>query len=260
MDREKFQPVCMKCSREQLEQARPILEAHGLRMVMIDHDRNYNYLVNNLLDIPGHVSNYGRSTDYGRTVVDEWDLDLFLQYCGVENKTTKVMSTPKMYEVHLKDIMKIHDIACDTWKEIIMEIYISKVHKLKLTYTFFQSDVDRMFNAATEEQIPVLEEVFGKQVEKIEWDKIKTGSKVKIKYSGEHCDGWRWNMQETVEVDVVFFGTKHYILQNGTFQKESHYDHYFTFHSYDDKTNKFVLFGSNDFNDCKNFVVEVIEY
>jgi hypothetical protein len=248
----------MKCSREQFEQARPILEAHGLEVAMIDNVHYYNYLVNNLGNVSGNVSNYTRSTDYGRAVVDEWDLELFLQYCGIETKTTKDMSTPKMYEVHLKDIMKIHDIACDTWKEIIMNDYISKVHKLKLTFTFFQGDVDRMFQAATRSQVPVLEEVFGKQVEEIEWDKIKTGSKVKIKYSGEHCDGWRWDMQETVEVDVVFFGTKHYINSNG-FNKGFHYDHYFTFHSHDE-TNKFVLFGSNDFNDCKNFVVEVIEY
>ena len=165
-----------------------------------------------------------------------------------------------MYEVHLKDIMKIHDIACDTWKEIIMNDYISKVHKLKLTYTFFQSDVDKMFKAATLSQVPVLEQVFGKQVEKIEWNKIKTGSKVKIKYSGQHCSGWRWDLDETREVDVVFFGTKHQLLPNGTFSKESYYNHYFTFHTHDDKTNKFVLYGSNDFDDCKNFVTEVIEY
>ena len=178
---------------------------------------------------------------------------------GIETKTNKNMSTPKMYEVHLRDIMKIHDIACDMWKEMIMNNYISNVHKLKLTYTFFQSDVDRMFLAATRSQVPVLEQVFGKQVKEIEWDKIKTGSKVKIKYSGEHCDGWRWDMDETVEVDVVFFGTKHYLNSNG-FNKESHYDHYFTFHAHDDKTNKFVLFGSNYFDNCKNFVVEVVEY
>lgn len=179
---------------------------------------------------------------------------------GIENK---VMSTPKMYEVHLKDIMKIHDIACDAWKEIITESCISKVHKLKLTHTFFQSDVDKMFKAATEKQIPVLEQVFGKQVEKIEWDKIKTGSKVKIKYSGLyglHCSGWRWDMDETVEVDVVFFGTKHYIYPNGIFVKQSYYNHYFTFHAHDDETDKFVLYGSNDFDDCKYFIVEVIEY
>ena len=165
-----------------------------------------------------------------------------------------------MYEVHLRDIMKIHDIACDTWKEIIMNDHISKVHKLKLTRTFFQSEVDKMFQAATTSQVPVLEQVFGKQVKEIEWDKIKTGSKVKIKYSGEHCAGWRWDMDETVEVDVVFFDTKHCIYPNGTFKKEFRYDYYFTFHSHDDKTHKFVLFGSNDFDDCKNFVVEVIEY
>jgi hypothetical protein len=250
----------MKCSWEQFEQVRPILEAHGLEVVAVDNIRSYDYLVNNLSSVPGHVSNYERSTDYGRTVVDHWDLDLFLWYCGIETKITKVMSTPKMYEVHLKDIMKIHDIACDTWKEIIMNDYISKVHNLKLTYTFFQSDVDKMFKAATSSQVPVLEQVFGKQVKEIEWDKIKTGSKVKIKYSGEHCSGWRWDMQEAVEVDVVFFGTKHQLLPNGTFSKESYYNHYFTFHAYDDKTDKFVLFGSDHFDDCKNFVVEVIEY
>jgi hypothetical protein len=259
INKNEFRPICMKCLREQFEQARPILEAHGLNVVQIEDNPNFDYLVNNLGGTPGNISNIYPDTNFGRIVVDRWDLALFLNYCGIETKTTKDMSTPKMYEVHLRDIMKIHDIACDTWKEIIMNDYISKVHKLKLTFTFFQGDVDRMFQAATTSQVPVLEQVFGKPVKEIEWDKIKTGSKVKIKYSGEHCDGWRWDMQETVEVDVVFFGTKHYINSNG-FNKGFHYDHYFTFHSHDDKTNKFVLFGSNDFDDCKNFVVEVIEY
>ena len=221
INREKFQPVCMKCSWEQFEQVRPILEAHRLEVVAIDYIPGHDYLVNNLSSVPGHISNYKRSTDYGRTVVDEWDLELFLHYCGIDTKTTKVMSTPKMYEVHLRDIMKIHDIACDAWKEVITESCISKVHKLKLTHTFFQSDVDKMFKAATKKQIPVLEQVFGKQVEKIEWDKIKTGSKVRIKYSGQHCSGWRWDLDETREVDVVFFGTEHYIRENGTFGKQS---------------------------------------
>jgi hypothetical protein len=257
MNKKNFKPVCMKCSREQFEQARPILEAHGLELFDVDYQCSFhNYLVNNLSDTPGRISNYERSTKYGRAVVDEWDLELFLHYCGIETKTTKVMSTPKMYEVHLRDIMKIHDIACDTWKEIIMNDYISEVHKLKLTYTFFQSDVDKMFQAATTSQVPVLEQVFGKHVKEIEWDKIKTGSKVKIKYSGDHCSGWRGSMDSEIEVDVVFFGTQHYITGDGVFDNSGSMTYYFTFHN----NSRYILFGSDDFNACKNFVVEVIEY
>jgi hypothetical protein len=166
------------------------------------------------------------------------------------------MSIPKMYEVHLKDIMKIHDIACDTWKEIIMESYISKVHNLKLTKTFFQSDVDKMFKAATSSQVPVLEQVFGKQVEKIEWNKIKTGSKVKIKYSGLHVNGWDGSMDDEKVVDVVFFGTKCCFTEKGDFRKDGMYNSYWTFI----EDGQFILFGSNDYTAYENFVVEVIEY
>jgi len=239
-------------------------EAIGVKFVGLKLTDDELDQVRHQMEARGFIHHYSRMNAQG------WTTGTRFCYSppGVEivkkpkqNKITKVMSTPKMYEVHLKDIMKIHDIACDTWKEIIMNNYISKVHNLKLTYTFFQGDVDKMFNAATAEQVPVLEEVFGKQVEKIQWSKIKTGSKVKIKYSGEHCSGWRWDMDETREVDVVFFGTEHYIRENGTFVgKQSLYNHYFTFHTHDDRTNKFVLFASNHFDDCKNFIVEVIEY
>lgn len=247
--------------RQVYSDARKDGAAVGVKFVGLELTDDELDQVRHQMEARGFTHHYSRMNAYGYGTTGT-------RFCysppGVEivekPKQIKVMSTPKMYEVHLRDIMKIHDLACDTWKEIIMNDYISKVHNLKLTYTFFQSDVDMMFKAATEKQIPVLEQVFGKQIEKIEWDKIKTGSKVKIKYSGQHCSGWRWHRQETAEVDVVFFGTKHQLLPNGTFSKESYYNHYFTFHAHDDETDKFILYGSNDFDDCKNFIVEVIEY
>ena len=91
---------------------------------------------------------------------------------------------------------------------------------------------------------------------KIEWDKIKTGSKVRIQYSGQHCEGWKGSMTAKKVVDVVFFGTKYCFTGSGNLIKDGTHYRYWTFI----EDGQFILFGSNDYTAYENFVVEVIEY
>jgi hypothetical protein len=76
----------------------------------------------------------------------------------LKNKT--VMSKQKL-TVPVTDVLEIHKIACSTWKEKIVG-YLSRVDSDQ-NITFTQREIDKMFEAATGDQEPVLEKVFGKK-------------------------------------------------------------------------------------------------
>lgn len=182
---------------------------------------------------------------------------IFYTFIQGMEETMKNQST--FIATHLIDIMKIHEIACTEWKDKIAKEYILKVDPSTLIYNFTQEEIDAMFKATTVQQLPVLESIFGVQSKPIIWENIKTGSKVTIKYSTEHCSGLI-DLNDDDELDVVFFGTKHFINGKGEFfnseSEKDYFKYYFTFH----KNKEFILFGGNDFDVCKNFIVEVIEY
>jgi hypothetical protein len=109
-----------------------------------------------------------------------------------------------------------------------------------------------MFAAATSSQIPVLVSILGERREKIDWNRIKTGSKVMIQYTGQHCNGITGiNLDEPV--NVVFYNTPHLINEDNDFRKEGSHSSYTTFH----QNGKFVLFSSDTSVD---FITKVIEY
>lgn len=160
------------------------------------------------------------------------------------------MTTPQKLTVPVTDVLKIHSIACSTWKEKIAA-YLTRVDS-KQNITFTQKEVDTMFDSATPGQRPTLVEIFGEKIT-IDFDRIKTGSKVKIKFSGKHVLGID-TFDLSKPVDVVFFKTPHGIEPGGVqFFKKSYYDSYVTFH----QNGKFALFSSHADID---YIVEVIEY
>lgn len=167
-----------------------------------------------------------------------------------QNKT--VMSKQKL-TVPVTDVLKIHSIACDAWKRKISSIYLPRVNSDQ-NIKFTQSEVDFMFRAATDSQLPVLEEVFGKQSKPIDWDKIKTGSQVMIEYSGEHCGGIS-DIDLSKPVTVIFFNTPYMVMSNGKFLPNGSYPKYCTFN----QNGKFVFFTSED-EAYKNYIVEVVQY
>ena len=71
-----------------------------------------------------------------------------------------------MVTIKRKELQKIHDIACDGWKQRITNIASGQPFgDIKLS----QAEVDEMFKAATPIQLPVLGNIFGKQREELDF-------------------------------------------------------------------------------------------
>ena len=252
-----MKPIAMKCSQEQFNQIKPILEENGLKLERIDSFNHYSYLVNNTSDALGTVSNLDEDCKkvYNREVFEEWDQDIFLQYCGIETKQNKEDMNKvyeRFYERSIEDMMKIHSVACDTWKHKILKDFILKVNPRDGMIEVMEKEVDEMFDAATPAQVPILEEVFGKQKKEIDWSRIKTGSKVMIEYTRDHCYGFN-NIDRSKPVDVVFWKTPHLINGEGKFQIDGRHSSYCTFH----QNGNYALFSSNRNTD---YVTQVVEY
>jgi hypothetical protein len=155
-----------------------------------------------------------------------------------------------MNKVNKSDLGKIHKVACDTWKSKL-EKYAQR-NPFGDSIELSDSEIDEMFAATTTSQIPVLVSILGERREKIDWEKIKTGSKVMIEYTGQHCNGITGiNLDEPV--DVVFYKTPHLINSNCEFVKNGLHASFITFH----QKGKFVLFSSGTSVD---YITKVIEY
>jgi len=160
------------------------------------------------------------------------------------------MSQQKL-KINVTELLEIHSIACSVWKTKIASQFLIRTDSTQ-HIKFTQQEIDEMFSVATEKQKPVLEKIFGKQPKPIEWNKLKTGSKVMIKYTGEHCDGIdKIDLQKPVH--ILFYKTPHSVNSIEGFLKESHYPEYCTFM----QDNNIVLFAANKNID---YITEVIEY
>jgi len=170
-----------------------------------------------------------------------------------EKQNNKEVMSKQKLTVLVTDVLKIHSIACNAWKGKIAADYLPRVNSDQ-NIKFLASEVDLMFWSATASQLPVLEEVFGKQSKPIDWDKIKTGSQVMIKYSGEHCGGIDV-IDQSKPVTVIFFNTPYMITSSGKFLSNGAYPKYCTFES----NGKYILFSANE-ETYKNYIVDVVQY
>lgn len=178
----------------------------------------------------------------GKEGYTEITFEQFKKYVLKEEKTMKTIKVKK------SDLKDIYDIACLAWKDKIRDIANRDV--FSDTVLLKQSEIDEMFKAATTSQRPVLVDIFGEPKKEIDFDKIKTGSKVMIEYSGQHCSGIdKINMKKPV--DVVFFKSHSYITGEGIFEKGGRIC--CTFH----QDGKFALFAAGKNTD---YITEVIEY
>ena len=169
----------------------------------------------------------------------------------IEYHRERLNSKPsKMITVTKQDLQKIWNVACDAWKLTIEEY--AKRNIFDVTIELTQTEVNAMFKAASPNQTLVLEDVFGKQQEEIDFDRIKTGSRVMIQYHVQHCCGFD-DIDESKPVDVVFFKTPHYINNDDKFLTNGSYTSYCTFH----QNGKYVLFAAH-----KNveYITRVVEY
>ncbi len=163
---------------------------------------------------------------------------------------TVLMKKYKNYTIPATDVLKIRAIACETWKNRLTQC-ITRMDELNMV-AFDDAEIDAMFNDATKEQRPILVEIFGEPAKAIEWDRIKTGSKVMIEYTGQNCGGIK-DIDLAKPVDVVFYKTPHLINDHAVFKIKSSHSSYCTFH----QNGKYVLFSA-DIN--VDYITEVIEY
>jgi hypothetical protein len=247
----KFKTIAMKFNEEQLNSIRNILEENGCKIVDIYSTHINNYLVNKYEDKEKIVSNVNilYADKYERTVYHEWNANLFLESCGIEVKT-KTENKMKTV-ITAQELLEIHKIACDGWKAKIRTDYFPLIRNDQ-TIRFAQDEVNEMFKAATAEQKPVLEKIFGKQVKPIEFNRIKTGSQVMIKNTGKHCGGFE-SIDESKPVEVIFFKTPYLLNQLGKFLSTGYHKYYTTFH----QEGKFVFFNAE--SDI-NYITEVVQY
>lgn len=160
------------------------------------------------------------------------------------------MKKYKHYIIEAEKILRIRSIACSTWKDNFTK-YLQRID-FHNNVTFTEEEIDAMFAAATDEQRPVLAEIFGEPTKAVEWNRIKTGSKVMIEYTGQHCGGFE-GIDLSQPVDVVFFRTPHFINDYAVFKTNSCHSSYCTFH----QNGKYVLFSSEKNVD---YITEVVEY
>jgi hypothetical protein len=154
-------------------------------------------------------------------------------------------------KVSAAQVLRIHEIACQDWQARIVKDYLPRINKNQ-EIEFTRSEVDEMFRAAIPKQVPTLESIFGVRRKPIEWDKIKTGSKVMIQYTGEHCSGIK-SIDLSKPVDVVFYKTPHLINDDAVFKRKSNHASYCTFFQH----GKYVVFSAEKNVD---YITEVIEY
>jgi hypothetical protein len=86
----------------------------------------------------------------------------------------------------------------------------------------------------------------------IDFGRIKTGSKVMINITGQHCCGGA-NIDFTKPIDVVFFKSPYFIDSDGYFWRRGENPEYCTFN----QDGNFVLFRSNINTD---YITSVVEY
>lgn len=145
-------------------------------------------------------------------------------------------------------LLVVHNIICSTQKKKIAQ-YLTRIDENQ-NIELSQNEIDEMFESADNVQKQTLESIFGKQKPSIDYNKIKTGSKVMLKMTTKHCRG---TIDPNIPANVIFYKTPHYILTDNCFYKSGYHSSYCTF----EQKGKFIVFSSEEYID---FITEVIEY
>jgi hypothetical protein len=330
-----MKPIAMRCNQHQFQEIKDILIENevNIQEICLHLFDECGYLTNNFGNTLRYIGNIPDRNRYShnRTVFEEWDKDIFLEYCEIKpipekwymelkdltdeelkmcndwrknnctgyrdrtlysyhtlvnchhdgslfyaipllNNIEPLMSEswaegikPITFEqfkkyvfkqnnmqkltITINELLDIHYIACTEWKSAIVN-YMSRMDSNQ-NVTFTQKEVDLMFLAATPEQLPILEKIFGKKKPDIDFDRLRTGSKVMIIKTGHHVNGIE-QFDLNKPCDIVFYKTPHHI-HNMQFYINGYYTSYITFHQDDN----YCLFASNKEID---YITEVIEY
>ena len=98
-------PLSMRCTRDQFEEIRPILEANGKIIEDIDgySFSTHPYLTNNYGFEKCRISNILDMTKNtkGRKIYEEWNAEIFLDACGITTEKERGISI-----THVKDMLE----------------------------------------------------------------------------------------------------------------------------------------------------------
>jgi hypothetical protein len=105
-----------------------------------------------------YTSSFGGTFDTIMSL-EEWDEI-------VNNNTIKEEVMEKTHSITRSQLEEIHNVACTAWRDTIVK-YANR-NPFGNTIEFTQKEVDAMFAASNDIQIPVLEGIFGKQSKDID--------------------------------------------------------------------------------------------
>ena len=112
--------------------------------------------------------------------------------------------------IKASDVLKIHEVADYATKHDIKR-YLSRINEEGIVW-FTDSEINELF-----EKIPTkkdtLIDIFGERLEVIDWDNIKSGSRLEINWTKQFKSGMNVDMaaMRNFEVDVIFWKKKHFI-------------------------------------------------
>lgn len=124
-----------------------------------------------------------------------------------------ILKQNNMITVSRRDLGRIHNIACSTWKTKIENLGVR--NPFSETIEISQDEVDEMFNAATLDQIPVLIEIFGEQTKYLNVSKEGVGNFISVRLCGDYQgkgfylnDSFNWEIVKDNENQFVLIPTK----------------------------------------------------
>lgn len=168
----------------------------------------------------------------------------------LKQKIQKIQTMQTLTLGQLKDLYNVSD--CSKWRENInyyLSTYLQRKDDFKVEIQ--TEHLQLLLKEGNTTQQTAVQNLGIKLSNPIEWDKIKTGSKVMLKYSGEKCVGSNDNIDFDKPFDVIFFKQPYYMFDNG-FKTCNSYS-YCTFN----QNGKFACYQAHRNTD---YITEVIEY
>jgi hypothetical protein len=100
-------PISMRCTQEQFEEIRPILEANGCNVSDIHPFYAVPYLINFRFDKINNITNYDLPKTNSK-VYEIWNAQIFLEACGIttEKSTPIIIDTQFDVAIRVIEIMK----------------------------------------------------------------------------------------------------------------------------------------------------------
>jgi hypothetical protein len=94
-------PISMRCTKEQFEEIKPILEANGCKIVDIDEFEVFVYLINCRYGMENIITNYQSKSLNSISVYEEWNAKIFLDACGITTEKERGITI-----THVKDMVE----------------------------------------------------------------------------------------------------------------------------------------------------------